>query len=86
MNEGKRIAAAPVGLCNEEVRDCRGCGALRYEHSAGWHTAHCTDRCRTLKGESNRVLRAEKTDLEVLAVPIARPAWCVGEPRKKPLR
>lgn len=77
MSEGNGL---PCFARNDrKKRDCRGCGALCYEHEGTWHRASCTDSSRTPRGEKRRTLLVSRLDIEKLEAPIARPKWCDKE-------
>ena len=95
MSDNPSVTAAPCQLplhkgaytdCHglrprndRKERDCRGCGALCYEHEGTWHRASCTDSSRTPRGEKRRTLLISRLDIEALEAPIVRPKWCDKE-------
>ena len=72
---------APRNDRDDRERDCRGCGALCYEHEGTWHRASCTDSSRTPRGEKRRTLLVSRLDIEAVEAPIVRPKWCQGVKR-----
>ena len=83
MSDNPSVTAAPcqLPLHKGAYTDCRGCGALCYEHEGTWHRASCTDSSRTPRGEKRRTLLISRLDIEALEAPIVRPKWCQGVKR-----
>ena len=77
--DGLPRRCAPRNDRGDRERDCRGCGALCYEHEGTWHRASCTDSSRTPRGEKRRTLLASRLDIEAAEAPIVRPKWCDKE-------